>query len=205
MRQDSPELREVFEKKRSELHSENNTREELSRPFLAVGLGNPGASYENTYHNAGRILLESVAAIFSGSNALTWKTYKRIFTYAQSGELIFVEPMTFMNESGRAVREAVRKFNVSPEDVIIFHDDSDLPLGTWKISRERGAAGHHGVESIIAALGVNSFTRVRVGIRPKEEHGRKKAEEFVLKPITKTARALLDSISEDIARKLMER
>jgi PTH1 family peptidyl-tRNA hydrolase len=205
MRQNSPISREVFEKKENGRYSKNGTEEQPLRPFLAVGLGNPGAPYENTYHNAGRILLESVATIFSNGSALTWKIHKKLFAYSQNGELIFVKPLTFMNESGKAVREAIRKFNVPPEDVIIFHDDSDLPLGTWKISRERGAAGHHGVESIIDALGANSFTRVRVGIRPKEEHGRKKAEEFVLKPITKTARALLENISGDIARKLMER
>jgi len=82
----------------------------------------------------------------------TLDSYKKLFIYAQIPGWIFVKPLTFMNVSGMAVREASRKFNIPPDDIVILHDDSDLPLGTWKISRGRGAAGHHGVESAIAAL-----------------------------------------------------
>ena len=84
----------------------------------------------------------------------------------------------------------------------MLHDDSDLPLGEWKIARARGAAGHHGVESVIAALGTNDFTRVRIGIRPPSEITRKKAEEFVLKRITKSAATTLQKVVQAVTEKL---
>ena len=142
----------------------------------------PGAEYENTYHNAGARALDAIARDpFGADGAPRWEAHKKLFAYAQIAGWIFVKPLTFMNESGTAVREAARKFNVPPENIVLLHDDSDLPLGTWKISRGRGAAGHHGVESAIAALGTNDFTRIRIGIRPESERVRKKAEEFVLR------------------------
>ena len=79
---------------------------------------------------------------------------------------------------------------MSSGHIIVLHDDSDIPLGTWKISRARGAAGHHGIESIVAALRINDFTRIRIGIRPAREIVRKKAEDFVLSRSRKSAAAL---------------
>jgi PTH1 family peptidyl-tRNA hydrolase len=169
-----------------------------------IGLGNPGTDYENTYHNAGALALDAVAASLSDGGALRWDIHKKLFTYARIHNWIFVKPLTFMNGSGMAVREASRKFNIPPNDIVIFHDDSDLPLGTWKISSGRGAAGHHGVESAVAALGVNDFTRVRIGIRPENERVRKKAEEFVLRKITKTAAATLKKTFREIAEALQK-
>jgi len=166
---------------------------------LLIGLGNPGAEYKNTYHNAGMLALDAVAEALSEGGP-RWETHKKFFTYAKDGHWIFVKPLTFMNTSGAAVREAARKFNVPPEDIIVLHDDSDLPLGSWKISRGRGAAGHHGVESTVAALGANSFTRIRIGIRPANERTRKKADEFVLKQVTKAAAQVLKKMFDEIAQ-----
>ena len=167
---------------------------------LVVGLGNPGPSYENTYHNAGALAMRAIMTALTGDATPTWKTYKKLFAYAKTGDWVFVRPLTFMNESGSAVRTAAKKFHATPEHIILLHDDSDLPLGTWKISRARGAAGHHGAESVIAALGTNNFTRIRIGIRPVSERVRKKAEEFVLKPITKNAAVILGKTFKEIAR-----
>ena len=169
---------------------------------LIVGLGNPGEEYANTYHNAGMVALGAMATSFFPDGAPRWETHKKLFAHARAGNWILVQPLTFMNVSGAAVREAARKFSVPPEQVIVLHDDSDLPLGEWKIARARGAAGHHGVESVIAALGTNDFTRVRIGIRPPHETTRKKAEEFVLKPITKGAAVTLQKVVGAITEKL---
>ena len=170
--------------------------------LLAIGLGNPGADYKNTYHNAGARALDAIAASLVRGSALRWDTHKKLFTCAEAGGLIFVKPLTFMNVSGAAVREAARKFRIPPERIILFHDDSDLPLGTWKISRGRGAAGHHGVESAIAALGTNGFTRVRIGIRPANERVRSRAGTFVLRKVTKSADAILKKTFSEIAEEL---
>ncbi len=166
---------------------------------LVIGLGNPGAAYAHTYHNVGALALLAIAAELVTKDTARWETHKKLFAYARSGELILVRPLTFMNVSGLAIREAARKFNVSPQNIILLHDDSDLTLGSWKISRRSGAAGHHGVESAVATLGGNDFTRIRIGIRPEKERMRKKAEDFVLKPITKTSGAILAKTFKEIA------
>jgi PTH1 family peptidyl-tRNA hydrolase len=171
---------------------------------LMIGLGNPGTDYENTYHNAGALALDAVASSLSDGSALRWDIHKKLFSYARIHNWIFVKPLTFMNVSGVAIREASRKFNIPPDAIVILHDDSDLPLGTWKISRGRGAAGHHGVESAVATLGTNDFVRIRIGIRPENEHVRKKAEEFVLRKITKTAAGTLKKTFGEIAEALQK-
>lgn len=171
---------------------------------LVVGLGNPGAEYKNTYHNAGALALRAIMATLTGDETPSWESYKKLFVYATTNGWIFIRPLTFMNESGAAVRAAIRKFKIAPPDVIVLHDDSDLPLGTWKVSRGRGAAGHHGAESVIAALGTNHFTRIRIGIRPASERVRKKAEEFVLKSVTKGAASVLETTFKEIARAISE-
>lgn len=178
--------------------------EKLAAPRLIIGLGNPGKEYENTYHNAGARALAAIAASLEHDGAPRWEVHKKRFASARIAGWIFVKPFAFMNESGAAVREAVRKFNASPENIVLLHDDSDLPLGTWKVSRGRGAAGHHGVESAIAALGTNNFARIRIGIRPEHERVRSRAENFVLKPITKSAAAILEKTFASIADALQK-
>jgi len=171
-------------------------------PWLVAGLGNPGAEYENTYHNAGAQALRAIAASLENDGETHWSVHKKLFSYARISRWILVQPLTFMNVSGIAVREAAKKFNIPASHIILIHDDSDLSLGTWKISRGRGAAGHHGVESTVTALGTNDFTRIRIGIRPVGERVRKKAEDFVLKPITKRSAAILEETFTAIARAL---
>ena len=169
---------------------------------LFLGLGNPGTEYEETFHNAGALALHALADAISAPTGIAWQTHKKIFRYATYNGAIFIEPLTFMNESGRAAREAMKKFDLAPKDIVVLHDDSDLPLGTWKISRGHGAGGHHGIESIINTLGTNDFTRVRIGIRPAAERERQKAGDFVLKKITKKDRAVLDKVFGEIAEKM---
>jgi peptidyl-tRNA hydrolase, PTH1 family len=166
---------------------------------LVIGLGNPGPAYENTYHNAGALALQVIMTALTSDEVPAWETYKKLFVYAKTNDWIFVQPLTFMNESGIAVRAAVRKFKVTSSDIILLHDDSDLLLGTWKISRGRGAAGHHGAESVLTALGTDDVTRIRIGIRPASERVRKKAEDFVLKPITKSAALIFEKTFKEIA------
>ncbi len=169
---------------------------------LIIGLGNPGADYADTYHNAGTLALDMLATSLSDGKTPHWETHKKLFAYIKIHNWIFAKPLTFMNVSGAAVCEAARKFNIPPEHIIVLHDDSDLLLGTWKISRARGAAGHHGIESIVAALGTNDFTRIRIGIRPPREARRRKAEDFVLKQITKRSATILNNIFSAIAETL---
>ncbi|MEK7507559.1 MAG: aminoacyl-tRNA hydrolase [Patescibacteria group bacterium] len=159
----------------------------LENISLIAGLGNPDAEYENTYHNVGMraidFLLERCRP-----DALTKKVklVRGFFEYIGIHQTIFIKPIVFMNESGKAIAKALRFFNVKPENMVIIHDDSDLYVGDFKVSFGSGSAGHKGVESLISQLGTKNFFRVRIGIRTPEENRkrRKRASELVLENIT---------------------
>jgi len=152
---------------------------------IIVGLGNPLPEYDATYHNVGMLALKHMAnELKNGGEPLVFKPHKKLFEYALAGGTALVLPLTFMNESGTAVKEAMKKFGAAVKDLVVIHDESDLPVGTYKMSSERGAAGHKGAQSIMDALRSKEFLRVRIGIRDKNEKKRKKASEFVLKKIT---------------------
>jgi aminoacyl-tRNA hydrolase len=174
---------------------------------IVVGLGNPGAEYDNTYHNAGWLAIDAwmvAAAKATGDGEPpTLKNYKKLFDFAEVGDMVFVKPLTYMNESGKAVREALKKFGTKPENLMVVHDDSDIVIGNYKISFARNSAGHKGVQSIIDALKTKSFTRVRIGIRPANETKRKKAGEFALKQITAKDKATLATVIAATAPTMM--
>jgi PTH1 family peptidyl-tRNA hydrolase len=150
---------------------------------LIIGLGNPGTEFENTYHNVGFLAIDALLKTVRQDGI--WKDHKKIFSYIQSEGTIFIKPLTFMNESGVAVREALKKFGVPTEEMAVLHDESDLAIGTFKVSLGKNAAGHNGVQSIIDHVGTNEFRRIRIGIRPAHEAKRKKASALVLSKITK--------------------
>ena len=139
---------------------------------LIVGLGNPGSEYEKTFHNAGFLAL-AVLAESEDFKKIRGKNFK----FLKKDGLVFVRPTTFMNESGKAVQEALNYFKLKPEEMLIIQDDSDISFGDFKLSFGRGAAGHNGIKSIIASLQSNDFWRLRLGIRTKPG----KAGDFVLK------------------------
>lgn len=109
-----------------------------------------------------------------------------------------------MNESGSAVKNSLKYFKTSPDELLIIHDDSDILIGEYKLSFERGSGGHKGIESIIKHLKTNKFWRIRIGIRPPSRSGtpRKKAEEFVLKNISPEHKRLLMSVFAAIAKQI---
>jgi peptidyl-tRNA hydrolase, PTH1 family len=146
---------------------------------VIAGLGNPGEEYRGTYHNVGWSILDQLAA----GTAFRAPRGKR-FAFARTARGIpLVKPNTFMNESGDGIAQALAFLSVRDTSaLLVIHDDSDLPLGEWRTQFGRGAAGHKGVASIIARLGTRDFWRIRVGIRPDGEPGkRRKAGSFVLK------------------------
>jgi peptidyl-tRNA hydrolase, PTH1 family len=135
--------------------------------YTLVPLGNPGEKYAHTRHNAARIVLLLIEDELLKNDAVE----------------IFV-PDTFMNESGRAIAEYLRYHE--GREVVVLYDDKDLPLGTIRISHDRGDGGHNGIKSIIASLGTKEFTRIRIGIAPltgdnawKAPHG-EEVQDFVM-------------------------
>lgn len=168
--------------------------------MMLVGLGNPGKEFENTYHNVGALALHEIADRLEGEGTpITFGAHKNLFRYAKVQNIILIFPLTFMNGSGKAVKEAIKKFGISPKDLTVIHDESDLPLGAYRESKGRGAAGHRGVQSIIDALHTNQFTRVRIGVREDgAEKRREKASVFVLRTVKPRHRKILDAVFETV-------
>jgi peptidyl-tRNA hydrolase, PTH1 family len=157
---------------------------------IVVGLGNPGDKYENTRHNLGFMTVDHLLKELGPSN-VAWDTSNKLksaiasFTIHEE-KVLFVKPQTYMNNSGMAVQLIMDFYKCKPEDLWIVYDELDLPLGSIKIRFGGAAAGHHGVESIMEAVGTDKFWRFRLGIgvtHNKSEVGRhnfKDAKEYVL-------------------------
>ena len=131
--------------------------------WLIAGLGNPGSRYEKTRHNAGFLVLEELVERLQ----LEFKE-KEDFKISKGSlgdeKIILLEPLTFMNRSGVAVRKIMQKSNISPERLIVIHDDLDLECGSLKIRKKGSSGGHKGIESIIQNIGTREFIRVKIGI-----------------------------------------
>jgi PTH1 family peptidyl-tRNA hydrolase len=131
---------------------------------LAVGLGNPGAEYARHRHNVGFMAADAIA---SRHRFGPWRRKFRgeIAEGALAGvRVVLLKPLTYMNESGRAVAEAARFFKIAPADVVVLHDELDLAPGKVRVKLGGGVAGHNGLRSIAAWLGTPDFWRVRIGI-----------------------------------------
>jgi PTH1 family peptidyl-tRNA hydrolase len=131
---------------------------------LIVGLGNPGRVYANNRHNIGFICLNH----FARSRGIKFdrkQARARIGTGKVAGkEVVVAKPQTYVNLSGQSVSRLIRKFNINLNDLLVIHDDLDLPLGKIRISHGSGSGGHKGVKSIITELGSQDLVRLRVGI-----------------------------------------
>ena len=137
---------------------------------LIVGLGNPGAEYAKTRHNAGFILVEKLAEQWKSSWASERKFASRIAKAERgSGKVILCEPQTFMNLSGEAVGVLVKYYQLPLEKILIVVDDADLPLGEIRLRPGGGSGGHHGLESVTQHLGSREYARLRIGIGRKDE------------------------------------
>lgn len=160
--------------------------------LLIIGLGNPGKKYEKTRHNVGFMVLDKLRADLELGSWAVNKKYRAEVTEGKIGKekILLVKPQTFMNNSGQAVATAVKFYKIKPADIWVIHDDLDLPLGKIKIQRNRSAAGHHGVQSIIDALGTQDFVRFRVGIAPAKPT-KKSGADFVLSKFSPTEAIIL--------------
>jgi peptidyl-tRNA hydrolase, PTH1 family len=139
--------------------------------FYLVGLGNPGAKYEKTRHNAGWWVLDACVAAWELPAAVLRKRVEGRVTdgLVLGEEVTLLYPETFMNSSGSAVAKLVPKDSLS--SLILIYDDVDVPVGKIKISFGNGAGGHNGVASVIERLGTKDFVRVRIGVSPQNEAG----------------------------------
>jgi PTH1 family peptidyl-tRNA hydrolase len=145
---------------------------------LIVGLGNPGAEYEATRHNVGFWLVERLARELKTTLAPQAKFFGRA---GRNGELWLLCPATFMNRSGQSVAALARFYKIAPEEMLIVHDELDLPPGGLRVKRGGGTAGHNGLKDIQAQLGSADFWRLRVGIgHPRDSESRQGVADYVL-------------------------
>jgi len=168
--------------------------------MLIVGLGNPGPKYKNTPHSIGFLAIDFFQKENGFSDFYSSGKFDALISDGVLGDekVILAKPQTFMNNSGIAIKKLLANYQprrerghhvalrhgASATNLIIVHDDIDLPLGKIKIAKNRGAAGHKGVESIIKDLGTKNFIRIRVGIQPKTGKP-KNATNFVLQEFNK--------------------
>ncbi|MEN2375803.1 aminoacyl-tRNA hydrolase [Lactiplantibacillus plantarum] len=131
---------------------------------MIVGLGNIGRQYAQTRHNVGFMIVDELASKLN----VTFQTSKfeaQVATAFQDGKkILLVKPATYMNDSGRAVGPLMSYYNVDPADLLVIHDDLDLPLGKVRLKQKGSAGGHNGIKSIISHVGDQHFKRVKVGI-----------------------------------------
>lgn len=139
---------------------------------LVVGLGNPGPEYEPTRHNVGFWLAEAIAADHGAAFRLEPKFHGLLARVVLAGQdLRLLKPATYMNRSGQSVAAVVRYFDVVPGQILVLHDELDLPVGDVRLKLGGGHAGHNGLRDIINVLGTRDFWRLRIGIaHPGEKH-----------------------------------
>ena len=137
---------------------------------LIVGLGNPGAAYAQTRHNAGFLLVEKLAANWKSGWTNEKKFQARVARAERGGnKVLLAEPQTFMNLSGESVGALAQFYQVPLEKILVVVDDADLPLGEIRLRPAGGSGGHHGLESVAQHLGAKNYARLRIGIGRKDE------------------------------------
>ncbi len=184
---------------------------------LIIGLGNPGEQYTHTWHNLGF----SAIQLLQKSHDLPMLTFEKKFKANISigliGEekVLLAEPQTFMNKSGEAVSRLMNFYKLSLKDIVVIHDDIDLPLGTLRIVSGSSAAGHNGVKSIIENIDSQEFVRLRLGVRTERidvvgavnyvlERYQDEQEVLVNDLLTRTTQATEKIISNSVAAAMNE-
>ena len=169
---------------------------------LIAGLGNPGLKYRNTRHNIGFKVVDLWAK--SLGVHLDRSRFHGRFTRTrfQNVDVILLRPMTFMNRSGDSIKACFDFFDLQAEDVLVVHDDVDLPLGRVKVVRGGSAGGHRGVKSTIQHLGTHEFPRIKVGVgRPRYDG--ESVEDYVLKSFYRDEKKVVEEVIQ-VATKACE-
>jgi len=157
--------------------------------FLVVGLGNPGPDYAFNRHNVGQMVID-VLAKRAGQTLSKHKANALV----SGGKTVLAKPLSYMNTSGGPVANLAKFYGVEPKDIIVIHDELDIPAGEIRIKFGGGHAGHNGLRDIIAALGTNDFIRIRVGIgRPP---GTMATADYVLRNFSSTEKKELPTTLE---------
>jgi len=163
---------------------------------VIFGLGNPGKIYEKTRHNLGFLVVDALAR--KTCTAVAKKKFSSLcgeFHYLGE-KIVLLKPLTFMNLSGKAVRECSEFYNTSLalKDLLIIYDDIALTVGSLRMRDKGSSGGHHGIQSVIDEMGTSDIARLRVGIKGERVHG--ELADYVLAPFTKTEQGMLPQVLE---------
>ncbi|PXX90197.1 aminoacyl-tRNA hydrolase [Marinobacter vulgaris] len=168
---------------------------------MVVGLGNPGPDYANTRHNAGALFVEALARE-AGQMLRPEKKYHGLYAriQLQGLDLHLLNPSTYMNRSGLSIKALADFFKIQPEQILVAHDELDLPPGTAKLKKGGGHGGHNGLRDTIAHLGTNDFQRLRIGIGHPGDS--RQVTGYVLGRLSKRETEELDAVIDEIIRVL---
>ncbi|MDX1553856.1 MAG: aminoacyl-tRNA hydrolase [Marinobacter sp.] len=169
--------------------------------LMVVGLGNPGPDYANTRHNAGALFVEALARE-AGQTLRPEKKYHGLYAriQLQGLDLHLLNPSTYMNRSGLSIKALADFFKIQPEQILVAHDELDLPPGTAKLKKGGGHGGHNGLRDTIAHLGTNDFQRLRIGIGHPGDS--RQVTGYVLGRLGKRETEELNAVIDEIIRVL---
>lgn len=168
---------------------------------LIVGLGNPGEKYINNRHNVGFMFIDYLAK--SQNIQFEYDKYLRS-EIARTDDLILLKPQTFMNLSGVAVKNVIKKWKLKNENLTIVHDDLDIPLGKFKIQHSTGPKVHNGLSSIELHLKTNEFIRIRIGVENRDPEKRIPGETYVLENFSQEEVAIIYNTMPAIYNRLLQ-
>ena len=166
--------------------------------IIVAGLGNPGGEYEFTPHNLGFQVVDRLAGEAGARVTRPEARSLTAHTKIEGRAVVLAKPLTYMNLSGYAVRELLKKFEALPTALLVISDELDLPAGSIRIRERGGAAGHHGLESIIEAIGTQEFLRVRLGVAP--DHPVEDAVGYLLRPFPRSREKQVEEWVENAAQ-----
>jgi len=170
---------------------------------LIVGLGNPGPEYEQTRHNAGFWLVDNLANTLPGCRLQRESRFNAMVAKTAIGgrDVWLLEPLTYMNRSGQSVGGLAKFFKVAPDEILVVHDELDLPPGAAKLKKGGSSGGHNGLKDITAALGTQDYWRLRLGIgHPRTLNLQQGVADFVLHRPRREEQALIDEAIDKALR-----
>lgn len=181
--------------------------------IILVGLGNPGANYKNTPHNAGFEAIDLLGTILKEKEAIKNEEHKKEYAlyeaHIKSKVVLLVKPLLFMNRSGFALQKIFEEYEIPNQNIWIVHDDIDLPLSSFRVSHDSSSAGNKGVQNIIDTLNRKDFYRFRIGIKPSADfdtniYVTEKLEEKEKQKLENSIRECILYIVESIPKKEVE-
>ncbi len=170
---------------------------------LIVGLGNPGKEYQNTRHNLGFMVIDRIVQELHLTDPTKNAHYQLWVWKTDHGDkVMFMQPLTFMNNSGEIILEVMRFFKIGEENLTVIQDDLDLDLGLIRLRKGGGSGGHNGIASIQQHLGHDDFKRIKLGInRPPEQMP---AEAYVLQPFSESDQETVASVVDEASTIVVE-